>query len=152
MNTVEKIRESNRIEGIHRDPTTAEIQEYERFMQLKTVSVADMEAFVNVYQPGKMLRESIGQNVRVGTHIPPEGGPHIRAKLRALLQVINTGGSSPWLAHVDYEMLHPFMDGNGRSGRMLWYWYMEALGHSTDLGFLHTFYYQTLRMEQSKRE
>ena len=44
-----------------------------------------------------------------------------------------------------YEMLHPFMDGNGRSGRALWAWMMLRLGQDPfALLFLHRFYYQTL--------
>lgn len=46
----------------------------------------------------------------------------------------------PWEVHIAYEMLHPFTDGNGRSGRMLWAWQMRNF----PLDFLHTFYYQTL--------
>lgn len=148
MNAIDKIRESNRIERITRDPTPEEIAEYERFMNLTTVSVAELERFVDIYQPGMRLRENPGQDVRIGSYYPPEGGPHIRTKLQALLDDVNRGRVMPFKAHVRYEKLHPFMDGNGRSGRMLWYWQMEANGYDTSLGFLHLFYYQSLESQQ----
>jgi hypothetical protein len=53
-------------------------------------------------------------------------------------------GGLPLEAHVRYETLHPFTDGNGRTGRALWYWMMVGSSRA-DLGFLHAFYYQTLK-------
>lgn len=51
----------------------------------------------------------------------------------------------PWKMHVAFEKLHPFMDGNGRTGRALWAWHMKQLGLDPfALSFLHRFYYQTL--------
>lgn len=48
---------------------------------------------------------------------------------------------SPFTTHLRYESIHPFSDGNGRSGRALWLWQMKG---RAPLGFLHQFYYQTL--------
>lgn len=138
--TYDFVTESNRIEDIHREPTDAEIDEHERFIALDRIAVADLEQFVSVYQPDARLRDMPGLNVRVGNHYPPPGGPEIRPALEALL----TDMSDPYTTHVRYETLHPFTDGNGRSGRALWAWQMMNAHGRIPLGFLHTFYYQSL--------
>lgn len=147
MNIIEVVRESNRIEGIMREPTDIEISTHEDFLGLKKVEMHNLENFVSVYQPNAVMRTRVGWNVRVGNHTPPKGGPHIAEQLQALLDDANKvqGSNEAWSIHIQYEILHPFTDGNGRSGRMLWYWMM---GMNSGLGFLHTFYYQTLNNYQ----
>lgn len=140
----EKIRESNRIESIYRDPTPAEIAEYERFVSLRKVTIEDIEQFVSVYAPGNVVRDEVGCDVRIGRRVC-RGGPHVRPALQRLLDHVNTGKTGPYMAHIEYELLHPITDGNGRSGRQLWYQIMKARGRSTHRGFLHEFYYQTLQ-------
>lgn len=69
------VRESNRIEGILRDPTPAEIEATAHFIYEAEPSVEAMEALVAVYAPGMPLRRQRGMNVRVGSHVVPPGGP-----------------------------------------------------------------------------
>lgn len=136
--------ESNRIENIHRDPTDQELQAHDKILGLKELTVKDLEEFVAAIA-GVSLRRNPGQNVIVGGHMPPSGGPDIEPMLKILLIDIMTGELGPYEAHQRYEQLHPFMDGNGRSGRVLWAWRMRQEGQDPfALSFLHRWYYQSL--------
>lgn len=135
------VAESNRIEGIHRAPTKQEIDATLEFVNLPRITLDDLEKLVYVYQRNGHLRDEPGMDVRVGNYIAPPGGPHIKTRLEALLEDVNERRWSPYHIHQQYEHLHPFIDGNGRSGRAIWLWQM---GEFPLIGFLHAFYYQTL--------
>lgn len=136
------IAESNRIEGINRTVLPKEVEAAELFLSRSKITVGALEQYVSTIQPGAILRDKTGLNVRVGNHYPPKGGPEIRFSLELLLANA-TGVRDAFKTHLDYETLHPFTDGNGRSGRILWLW-MKGGIEKSPLGFLHHFYYDTL--------
>lgn len=133
------VRESNRIEGIHRKPTATEINAHRALLQLNRVEIGHLEGFVMVVQPGAKLRATRGMNVRVADHRPWPGGPWVVDRLDEILN----DNVDPFIRHQWYETLHPFMDGNGRSGRALWLHDMGGIDRAP-LGFLHHWYYQSL--------
>jgi hypothetical protein len=141
------IRHSNAIEQIHRDPLQREIEAHEEFLELQEIKVEHLETFVSNIA-GASLRTLPGMNVQVGPHIPPPGGPKIEAELGELLgSIVDPGLATPWEVHVEYETLHPFTDGNGRSGRALWAWMLLRDGRDPfALSVLRAMYYEALEV------
>ncbi len=147
------IRESNMIEGINRDPTPSELEVMEDFLTLPMVTVGCLEKLVAILQPGAVLRGKPGLDVRVGSFHPPKGGPEIKRRLADLVYWANKGNDyrrqDAYDLHLQYETLHPFTDGNGRSGRALWLWMVGGVPVA-QLGFLHQFYYDTLAAQSGR--
>jgi len=74
-------------------------------------------------QPGTVLKNSITGNI---IYTPPCCEEEIRQKMAGLEKFININDSCPLdpiiklaLIHYQFESIHPFADGNGRTGRIL---------------------------------
>lgn len=136
------VTESNRIEGLPA-ATPEELAAYEVFLAERVITIPALERFVKTIAHAG-IRERFGMNVRVGAYHPPHGGPKVVSDLFDLLRAVANQSLTPWQTHHQYESLHPFMDGNGRSGRALWLWQMGGIDR-VPLGFLHTWYYESLQ-------
>lgn len=146
--------ESNQIEGIFR-VKVEEVEATEVFLASDRMSVDAIKTVQAVYAPGMPIRDRAGMNVRVGNYIAPSGGRSIEVELMSLVGKLNKAKpglyDNPWKMHVMFERLHPFMDGNGRTGRAIWAWHMQKLGLDPfALSFLHRFYYQTLENDSGR--
>lgn len=139
------VRESNQIEGIFRTPSRREIAAHVFLCMEPELTVSDLCQFVRAVQPGAKLRVASGLNVSVGKHIPPPGGQAILYALDDIVARVNAG-DDPVKVHHDYETLHPFTDGNGRSGRAI---YLRQKGPRVLSNcFLTDWYYESLQRER----
>lgn len=137
-------RESNQIENIHSDlQDQVHAEALQTFLAVERITVEALVQFVSAVQPDARLRMA-GDRVRVGNHFPPDGDVAQEALARLLRTIEPAGEITPFEVHVEYERIHPFADGNGRSGRAIWLWMMDQRGWQHRLSFLHQFYYQTL--------
>ena len=80
--------------------------------------------------PGTQLSNPITSKI---IYTPPEGVDIIRQKLKSLEEFINTKDEidpliKMALIHYQFEAIHPFFDGNGRTGRILILLYLKLSG------------------------
>jgi len=142
------LTESNRIEGIC-IVKAHELKAAQEFLGLSTLCIADLEEVCRAFQPDAVLRVKEGQDVYIGNHVPPAGGPFILREIERILTNVEEI-ASPFIIHRRFEDLHPFTDGNGRTGRILWLWQMvNQYGYQLGRLFLHQWYYQSLAASRS---
>lgn len=139
----EFVDESLKIEGITRSALLPEMEAMEAFLKLPKLDVSDVSVLARAFTSQALLRNRRGMNVRVGNHKPPVGGPGVVRSLEAILAKVNAD-QPMWPLHIDYESLHPYMDGNGRSGRAIWLWQWVRKAQPIPRSFLHMAYYQAL--------
>jgi Fic family protein len=74
----------------------------------------------------------LGEYVRVGSHIAP-APEHVQAMINSIISEYTSNLSNYFLDkitkfHLDFEVVHPFNDGNGRIGRVLMCFQLQRLG------------------------
>jgi Fic family protein len=120
----------------------------ERIRKLHAILYSGRRARPTPYRDGQnVIRESGGKII----YMPPEAGdvPGFMKELVTWIHKVSKEMPTPVIAgvaHYQFETIHPFFDGNGRTGRMLTTWILYQVGY--DLGkfyALEEFYAQDLQ-------
>ena len=127
VNVHEFFLESNAIEGVYDDSAVEEsMRAYnnlvvERELTHKTLKETH-EILLEERQP-QIAGEYRNVHVRIGNDIPPSPGKVEGLMDKLLSQKPETHiDALEW--HIDFEKIHPFQDGNGRIGRLIYLWHM----------------------------
>ena len=67
-----------------------------------------------------------GCNVRVGNHFPPDWGDVERLMAR-WVDAVHDASLTADEAYKEFQLIHPFRDGNGRAGKILYNWIQGTL-------------------------
>lgn len=127
----EYLKESNAIEGVHDDAALADALDAWQYLSSEDALSRDViqrghELLLENRQPD-IAGEYRSVRVQVGNDVPPH--PEVVDELVSTLldQPVETGVDAvQW--HVWFEKIHPFADGNGRIGRLLYLWHcLETL-------------------------
>lgn len=137
------IRESNLIEDIDDSKEDARSQkawDYFRKQELNLKTILAVHKKITSVQLGVNAGRLRKCDVTVGGRICPAWGivPKLMNIWTTKWDTLLSPGNSQYLhasifeyikrAHIEFEKIHPFVDGNGRTGRMILNWQMEHCG------------------------
>ena len=114
---VDFVRENNRLAGILRDPSPAEIGAHRGLLAARTLRVEHLTIFVHHVQASAKLRADAAAGEKVWRR-----RASVYAALEGIILTAQEGLFCPYRLYRLYMLLRPFTDANGRSGRALWLW------------------------------
>lgn len=129
------IHESNLIEGI--DDPAEDKRSLKAWGWLEKQDKIDVIVLLTLHRKitmKQLTKDEAGSfrrvQVWVGNHTPPNPAsvPYMVENWLKMFMI-----DTPQLAHISFERIHPFVDGNGRTGRMLMWWHEMRLGREPTL-------------------
>lgn len=128
----EHIRQSNLIEGI--DDRSQDRQSMSAWKWLEGQRVLNASVIKRLHKILTHTQKDLAEEykgvfrpiqVRVGNHVPPKP-EDVKREMSKWLKDYKT--LTPKEAHIRFETIHPFVDGNGRTGRMIMWWMERKIG------------------------
>lgn len=124
------LRESNAIEEVYDDVSLVDSYlAWEYLSKVSTLTVKDLLTVHSILmdnQPISLKHKGDFRDVpvRIGYSVKSMPKPVIHSLVEDLLDEMNKNvdPSDAVLHHVQFENIHPFIDGNGRTGRLLLNW------------------------------
>jgi Fic family protein len=125
----EFIRESNKIEGVTDEKAVEKSYEAWGFIAEKELThetVKETHELILENRQPDIAGEYRTTPVRIGGEIR-DNHAVIHDEMEALLDKEPSNAVEAILWHVEFEKIHPFTDGNGRIGRLLYLWHCNKL-------------------------
>jgi Fic family protein len=139
---------SDQVEGPAKEVLRYREALWNGYEYLKKSTAFDAEYFIRIYRTIKQTNDGIrphfvqtyirqggsGPNAGQPIYVPPRGEGVVEKKLQNLISFINDDqiAIDPLLrmaiAHFQFEVIHPFRDGNGRTGRVFNIHYLTRKG------------------------
>ena len=129
---VDHIVQSNLIEGV--EDLTEVLKSQKAWEYLLLVDTLHKQNVLDIHKlvMNGLLQRHIGAyrpyNVRVGDRACPDYSEVPRLMDRWLGTMKFANSILPVPMHVEFERIHPFVDGNGRVGRLLMWWHEYKIG------------------------
>lgn len=138
MMTANHIHQSNLIEDV--DSAEEDVQSMEAWAyiihkkRLTYENIMELHKLIMVNSlPAHELGHVRKVSVYVGNWVPPNPVIADYQFRNWVLDMQNWLKLDPKEMHVRFETIHPFIDGNGRTGRMLMWWHESKLGREPTL-------------------
>lgn len=139
LNAKTYIRESNLIEGINDPKQDAQsLKAWEYLSGWDNVGEKQLLEVHKIITKGQLPRYESGYyrnvNVYVGNYTPPNARLAKHLIYNWVLDLHHDYNKlEPLLMHIRFEKIHPFIDGNGRTGRMFYWWHSLKKGKEPKL-------------------
>lgn len=125
------IEESNAIEGVYGDEALRQSLEAWRYLEerdeLNHEVVKETHRLIMEKRQPVVAGRYRDCRVRISGEFPPAPS-EVPGLMDDLLDWVPSDGEEAVEWHIRFEKIHPFADGNGRTGRMLYWWQCLELG------------------------